>query len=760
MGIQINGLTDTIQADDGSISIGGTVTYEDISNISFVGIATFTSDVLVADRVVHAGDTNTTIRFPAADTITAETGGSERFRITSAGNIGINNTNINFPSGTGLQVYDASTPRLKLANSTTGVDSGSGSLLYVSGGDFLIENKETANMRFYTSATEVMRIDSSGRLLLGTSSTATAGSAVIQGNSTGSSSYGLLRLTKGSTTPANGDALGLLAFGDSNHNTNAQIACKRDGGTWNSGSSHPTRIEFNTTSDGQSGSSERLRITSAGSFQITDPSSSTGLKSKISFVTESPHQDEVVYIGFDRTASAGGAPTDLTFATGTVGGVSERLRIDSSGRLLVGTSSARENFINISGISAALQVEGVGFNESSTSIIRNSASANAPYFILGKTRSGSVGGTTVVQNNDPLGVLSFQGIDGSEFVEGANIKAEVDGTPGANDMPGRLVFSTTADGASSPTERMRITSSGTVNIGNSSTPASANVHLDLYCNSSYDAFIRFRDQSGAPGLIGFDHGSNAMQFYTNGSSAAMLIDSSGKLGLGTNSPQKKLHISDTSGSAQIRMTGSSGSSDIYADANIYFQPNGTTRVTITSAGYLCVNRTSVVHGGQISLNYTNGVTAGIALKDTQTSGTGTPMQFVNGFNAVIGSITQSQSATSFNTSSDYRLKENVVAITNGITRVKQLQPKRFNFIIDTYTTVDGFLAHEAQTIVPEAVTGTYNEVDNDGNDVMQGIDQSKLVPLLTAALQEAIAKIETLETANADLVARVITLEG
>ena len=344
MGIQINGLTDTIQADDGSISIGGTVTYEDISNISFVGIATFTSDVLVADRVVHAGDTNTTIRFPAADTITAETGGSERFRITSAGNIGINNTNINFPSGTGLQVYDASTPRLKLANSTTGVDSGSGSLLYVSGGDFLIENKETANMRFYTSATEVMRIDSSGRLLLGTSSTATAGSAVIQGNSTGSSSYGLLRLTKGSTTPANGDALGLLAFGDSNHNTNAQIACKRDGGTWNSGSSHPTRIEFNTTSDGQSGSSERLRITSAGSFQITDPSSSTGLKSKISFVTESPHQDEVVYIGFDRTASAGGAPTDLTFATGTVGGVSERLRINSAGTSIFTTTARVATF--------------------------------------------------------------------------------------------------------------------------------------------------------------------------------------------------------------------------------------------------------------------------------------------------------------------------------------------------------------------------------------------------------------------------------
>ena len=119
-------------------------------------------------------------------------------------------------------------------------------------------------------------------------------------------------------------------------------------------------------------------------------------------------------------------------------------------------------------------------------------------------------------------------------------------------------------------------------------------------------------------------------------------------------------------------------------------------------------------------------------------------------NGLIGSIKTTGSSTSFNTSSDYRLKENVVDIADGIDRIKQLQPKRFNFIADADTTVDGFLAHEAQAVVPEAVTGTHNEVDDDGNAVMQGIDQSKLVPLLTAALQEAIAKIETLEQRLSD----------
>jgi len=125
--------------------------------------------------------------------------------------------------------------------------------------------------------------------------------------------------------------------------------------------------------------------------------------------------------------------------------------------------------------------------------------------------------------------------------------------------------------------------------------------------------------------------------------------------------------------------------------------------------------------------------------------TATQISIQNAALTEVGSIKSTASSTSFNTSSDYRLKENVVDIADGITRVKQLSPKRFNFIINADKTVDGFLAHEAQAVVPEAVTG-----EKDGEE-MQGIDQAKLVPLLTAALQEAIAKIETLETKVAAL---------
>ena len=114
-------------------------------------------------------------------------------------------------------------------------------------------------------------------------------------------------------------------------------------------------------------------------------------------------------------------------------------------------------------------------------------------------------------------------------------------------------------------------------------------------------------------------------------------------------------------------------------------------------------------------------------------------------NNAVGTINTSGTTTGYNTSSDYRLKENVVTDWDATTRLKQLKPSRFNFKADKDTTVDGFLAHEVSSVVPVAITGEKDAVDKDGNPEYQGIDQSKLVPLLTKALQEAVAKIETLE---------------
>ena len=249
----------------------------------------------------------------------------------------------------------------------------------------------------------------------------------------------------------------------------------------------------------------------------------------------------------------------------------------------------------------------------------------------------------------------------------------------------------------------------------------------------------------------------------------MHIDSSGKVGIGTNSPATKLDVdggansdhatfSGTAGRGLKVSTFSVGAADEGVDFNaqasgstqaLSFSTGGTERIRIKSDGVLVVGGTSDIRG-----NSQTGCSVEPQGRIYMSRGTGTGgfshLAFYNG-NGLVGTIQSSGSATSYNTSSDYRLKENVTNVTDGITRVKQLAPKRFNFIADADTTVDGFLAHEAQAVVPEAVTGTHNEVDEDGNAVMQGIDQSKLVPLLTAALQEAIAKIETLETKVAAL---------
>ena len=149
------------------------------------------------------------------------------------------------------------------------------------------------------------------------------------------------------------------------------------------------------------------------------------------------------------------SPAADTIAASTGG--SERLRIDSSGRLLVGTSTSTDYY----GATAKSYITDQGGANLPLALETFRGDSAGAYLILGHSRSGTAGNYTILQSDDGLGLISFNGSDGTDLVSvGATIKAEVDGTPGANDMPGRLVFSTTADGASSPTERMSISSFG------------------------------------------------------------------------------------------------------------------------------------------------------------------------------------------------------------------------------------------------------------------------------------------------------------
>jgi hypothetical protein len=295
----------------------------------------------------------------------------------------------------------------------------------------------------------------------------------------------------------------------------------------------------------------------------------------------------------------------------------------------------------------------------------------------------------------------------------------------------------------------------------------------------------------------FRAGNDLLAFSTGGTQRAV-IDASGQLGIGVASPLGRLDSSwggYTTGSAPALMIGADignttsrtsstrkfglisgphydngtdigfirfdssttvtelqlgGTAEKRGATVITFYTAATTtatpseRVRITNDGYVLIGCTSLPGGSTKGVGFYITGTDTEYLSSINTTASKNHIIFYNP-NGAVGTIATNGSATAYNTSSDYRLKENVVPLTGAADRLSKLQVHRFNFIADPDTTVDGFLAHEAQAVVPECVTGTKDEVDNEDNPVYQGIDQSKLVPLLTAALQEAIAKIESLE---------------
>ena len=170
-----------------------------------------------------------------------------------------------------------------------------------------------------------------------------------------------------------------------------------------------------------------------------------------------------------------GTDTDSPLRFFTDGSSNERLRIDNDGRLLIGTTSAVTNVFTFNPV---VQVEGTTANTSRITAIRNADATGAyPSFIGVKSRGTSNGSYTIVQDDDKIGAVQFGGADGAKFLAGCSIFGEVDGTPGLNDMPGRLVFHTTADGASSPTERMRLDSSGRLLVGGTTSIRSGSIEV-------------------------------------------------------------------------------------------------------------------------------------------------------------------------------------------------------------------------------------------------------------------------------------------
>ena len=218
--------------------------------------------------------------------------------------------------------------------------------------------------------------------------------------------------------------------------------------------------------------------------------------------------DSIFHTGDTNTAIRFPAADTFTVETGG----SEALRVNSNQSLLVGLTTS----ILIDGVvNSKSQIEHTNYDASLT-IKRNQNSSGGPTSFFVKSRGTFLGSNTVVQSGDTLGRLRFFGTDGSDPAEGASISAVVDGTPGSNDMPGSLRFNTTADGAASPTERLRINSSGDVIVNGTATGSSAKFEVQNTTGAIDSATARIDGGKTTTGAV--DTGSSLLFAGHDGSS--------------------------------------------------------------------------------------------------------------------------------------------------------------------------------------------------------------------------------------------------
>ena len=197
------------------------------------------------------------------------------------------------------------------------------------------------------------------------------------------------------------------------------------------------------------------------------------------------------------------------------------IHVLTAGKLLAGTTSARANFDSQID-TAKLQVEGTDEDTSSLSVTANSTTASTkPKLILAKGANASVGGNTIVVDNEKIGEISYQGNDGTSFVTCATITAEIDGTPGSQDMPGALLFGTTSDGQDGSTERLRITSTGDIGV-NCEPNSNAGINLHIHGDNA-SAELRLTNTTTGTGSNGGLLQQSGNNLYLNNTESGNLI---------------------------------------------------------------------------------------------------------------------------------------------------------------------------------------------------------------------------------------------
>ena len=244
----------------------------------------------------------------------------------------------------------------------------------------------------------------------------------------------------------------------------------------------------------------------------------------------------------------------------------------------------------------------------------------------------------------------------------------------------------------------------------------------------------------------------------------LVTTTGGNVGIGTSSPTnfgsnfKMLAVQgsdygviqaiSSSGSTTLEMMGASGIGYVGTRTNhpVAFRTNDTERMRIDSSGNLLVGASSFSYSlGMVKIAYNPSSNIGLAMYPSNTTYSNASTVFLNNGNTVVGYIFSNASSTSYVTSSDYRLKENIAPMVGALATVQALKPVTYNWKADG-SDGQGFIAHELAEVCPDAVTGEKDAVNEDGTIKAQGIDTSFLVATLTAAIQEQQAIITELKT--------------
>jgi hypothetical protein len=511
-----------------------------------------------------SGDANSGLYSPGADQVAISTGGTGRLFINSSGYTSIGNSSpqalVHFGAGTSAPAFGTASNLVYVCTAgqtevqlRTTVNDVTGSI-YTDSNGVNIRAASAHPLSFLTSNTERLRITAAGLVGIGTSAVDASSRLHVKGqqalfeSASGGSGF-VLKGTDSSGNPwrvGHLDTVQSLQF--SCNNALSQMTLDSSG-RLGIGTSTPYARMHSV----QSATGEGLRIDGSGSgfalvveggttyntkarqvsigssyFSNTPPANGLIVEGNAGIGTSSPQHKLVVSNGGVQNIEFNwdGASTNFIqsynrstsqylplsfyssqhiFFNGTNN--SESGRFDSSGRLLIGTSTVTTTASTATNNLIALESTN---NYSGVSFTANCNDSNGSYLVLKKSRGTSPGSTTVVQSGDEIGNIFFEGTDGSASRSAAAIRAFVDATPGASDMPGRLVFSTTADGASSPTERMRISRGGSAGF---------------FCDTSFDVMnLASSETAGSArwfiyatyGASAINTGTQSFGVYTNG----------------------------------------------------------------------------------------------------------------------------------------------------------------------------------------------------------------------------------------------------